>query len=724
MGFANLVSRFFPQRKDYSSSSSLASIIASRSNTGDSPRLMQSNMADYLGKYADQAWVYACIRIIQSKAAGVPLRMYKREGDDFSEIKNHPIQQLIESANPFMNGYDLLESTHGFIDLVGNAYWLLDVFVNGKPTEIYPLNPRCIKIKTDKSKGIVGYEYSIMPGKVEETFLPEEILHFKTWNPLDDFYGLAPLSAARDSSDMMMYSDQYNKNFFKNGAEPGGFIISDQSIDEDSKKRIATVWKKIHQGVRKAHSVAILDGGLKFQATSSKNNEMQFVELKKMTREDVLSVYQIPPIMLGIEASYANAKEQRQIFWKDCIIPRLRKVESVLNERLVKPTDKSVILKFDLSGIDELAEDADSRSRSDSLNVSAGIMTINEIRKFKNMPDVPWGDVWYAPFGLTPVSSSDSIPPAGSDVPAPTPPTPPAKPAASSDAPPAKAKEVAEPNQPSDQPMDEQVARRDAVWLKYKGLTDRLENKWTPSMRQLFNSQEREVINNLRDSDWKKAVARVKLNGPKHAKNSVDLILFDRNNSRTEFRKMAHSLMTYTVGAAADDQINEYELGIDFKLTDHRVTAWINSKAFKFAQEINQTTEEALRDELTQAINDGDTISEVEDRIARVFDIARGTRTAMIARTEVISASNEGAYEAYSQSGIVDKQEWVSSRDNKVRDEHQIDGEVVSLGVNFSNGLLYPGDPSGEASNVINCRCTIAPIVNKDGSDNSTGEMP
>jgi HK97 family phage portal protein len=722
MGFADLVNRFLPQRKTYSDSP-VASILASRNNTGDSPRLMQNNMGDYLGKYADQAWVYACIRIIQSKAAGVPLRVYKRTGDDFAEIKDHPIQQLIESANPFMNGYDLLESTHGFIDLVGNAYWLLDVFVNGQPTEIYPLNPKCVKIKMDKSRGVVGYEYSLVPGIIQQTFLPEEIIHFKTWNPLDDFYGLAPLSAARDSSDMMMYSDQYNKNFFKNGAEPGGFLTSDQSIDEDSKKRIATVWKKIHQGVRKAHSVAILDGGLKFQSSASKNNEMQFVELKKMTREDVLSVYQIPPIMLGIEATYANAKEQRQIFWKDCIIPRLRKVESVLNERLVKPLDKTIVLRFDLSGIDELAEDADSRSRADSLNVAAGIVTINEVRKLKNLPEVPWGDVWYAPFGLTPVSSADSIPPAGTDEPAITPPTPPAKPAAPSDEP-AKAKSGEEPTQPSDNPIDEQVVRRDAVWLKYKGLTERLENKWTPALRHLFNAQEREVINNLRDSDWKKAVAQVKLNGPKHAKQSIDVILFDRNNSRTEFRKMAHSLMTYTVGAAADDQINEYDLGIDFKLTDHRVTAWINSKSFKFAQEITQTTEDALRDELTQAINNGETISEVEDRIARVFDIARGARTAMIARTEVISASNEGAYESYSQSGIVDKQEWVSSRDNKVRDEHQIDGEVVSLGIAFTNGLLYPGDPSGEPSNVINCRCTIAPIVNKDGSDTSTGEQP
>lgn len=85
----------------------------------------------------------------------------------------------------------------------------------------------------------------------------------------------------------------------------------------------------------------------------------------------------------------------------------------------------------------------------------------------------------------------------------------------------------------------------------------------------------------------------------------------------------------------------------------------------------------------------------------------------MIARTEVISASNEGAMASYKQSGVVEASEWVTSRDNRVRDEHQIDGETVELGAVFSNGLEYPGDPHGEPGNVINCRCTIAPVTKK-----------
>jgi SPP1 gp7 family putative phage head morphogenesis protein len=460
-----------------------------------------------------------------------------------------------------------------------------------------------------------------------------------------------------------------------------------------------------------------LDGGLKFQSSASTHQDMQFGDLKRMTREDVLTVFNMPPIMVGVfdEANYSNAREQRRIFWVDCIVPRLRKIESVLNERLVKPYEASLIVKYDLSGIEDLADDLDQRSRADSLNVNAGIVTINEVRKLRNLPQVPWGDTWYAPFGLAPVTlppvgdPSAPIPDDGSDDPASQDPaTDPAKALKS-------AQEEPAPSLPDPVLEDPKKVRRDQIWMRYKGLTERLESHWSPVMRQLFTDQEREVIAKVREMDWKKSLNQNRLDRFKNIKQTVDVILFDRNKSRTVFRKDAHRLMTYTVNASAKEQIDDNNLGIDFNITDPNVTAWVNSKSFKFAEEVNRTTEDALRDELVDAINNGDSLSQVEDRIASVFDIARGSRTAMIARTEVISASNEGAFESYKQSGLVSNVEWITSRDNKVRDEHQIDGETVGIGLNFSNGLKYPGDPAGEPGNVINCRCTISPVVDKGG---------
>ena len=77
-----------------------------------------------------------------------------------------------------------------------------------------------------------------------------------------------------------------------------------------------------------------------------------------------------------------------------------------------------------------------------------------------------------------------------------------------------------------------------------------------------------------------------------------------------------------------------------------------------------------------------------------------------VARTETASASGFGQREAAKQSGIVKTKKWLSSRDDRVRDSHAaIDGEEQPLDKAYSNGLMYPGDPSGPTEEFIMCRC-------------------
>jgi hypothetical protein len=56
--------------------------------------------------------------------------------------------------------------------------------------------------------------------------------------------------------------------------------------------------------------------------------------------------------------------------------------------------------------------------------------------------------------------------------------------------------------------------------------------------------------------------------------------------------------------------------------------------------------------------------------------------------------------------------EWISSRDDRVRDSHaMVDGEIRALHEGFSNGLLYPNAPGAPAREVCGCRCAVAHLV-------------
>jgi hypothetical protein len=81
-----------------------------------------------------------------------------------------------------------------------------------------------------------------------------------------------------------------------------------------------------------------------------------------------------------------------------------------------------------------------------------------------------------------------------------------------------------------------------------------------------------------------------------------------------------------------------------------------------------------------------------------------------------------GVMNSYDQLGV-EYTQWVAAHDNRVRLSHRasfskngihgtgVDGEIIPMGGQYSNGLQYPGDMSGPIEEWINCRCSNAPFV-------------
>jgi hypothetical protein len=128
--------------------------------------------------------------------------------------------------------------------------------------------------------------------------------------------------------------------------------------------------------------------------------------------------------------------------------------------------------------------------------------------------------------------------------------------------------------------------------------------------------------------------------------------------------------------------------------------------------------------EVERGIQAGDDIPTVTQRIDQVLTVTASerwhNRARTVARTETMGAVNGGAY----RSAVLDAAErgdvapfklWLSTEDARTRPTHRgADQQRTLLSEPFRVGtsaLLYPGDPNGAAAEVINCRCTMIPIV-------------
>lgn len=123
-------------------------------------------------------------------------------------------------------------------------------------------------------------------------------------------------------------------------------------------------------------------------------------------------------------------------------------------------------------------------------------------------------------------------------------------------------------------------------------------------------------------------------------------------------------------------------------------------------QRINKEIKEILKTSETEGIG----TKQVAEKLQKKFNQLKGYEAERIARTEINSANNKVAFEEIFNDETVQYKQWITCDDNRVRTSHiELDEQITRVGDPFSNGLQYPGDHNGKASEVINCRCTLIP---------------
>ena len=133
-----------------------------------------------------------------------------------------------------------------------------------------------------------------------------------------------------------------------------------------------------------------------------------------------------------------------------------------------------------------------------------------------------------------------------------------------------------------------------------------------------------------------------------------------------------------------------------------------------------------IRAAIQSGILRGESIGEIaNDLQRRIPDMSRKSAL-RAARTAMTGAQNGGrmdSYKAATDVGVKVRKRWVATKDDRTRRSHRrMDGETVDWDERFSNGLMYPGDPSGPGAEVYQCRCTLR-TVEKPGIEAEPRKM-
>ena len=137
---------------------------------------------------------------------------------------------------------------------------------------------------------------------------------------------------------------------------------------------------------------------------------------------------------------------------------------------------------------------------------------------------------------------------------------------------------------------------------------------------------------------------------------------------------------------------------------------------------LKRWNEQQLQSVTTQKILQGKPIMDMARDIALTVAGSNMVQAVRAARTMTTSAENAGRLDSFLRArehGIEMGKVWTTRHDERVRKSHrEMEGEMVALDDTFSNGLMYPADPDGPASEVYNCRCALTrKLLSVNGED-------
>ena len=330
---------------------------------GEWPRSYEAQVRE---AYAGNAIAQRAVKLVAESVAGAPVAA--------------SVPELAALVAARSGGQVLLEAVAAQLLLHGNAYVQVLRDAEGQVGALYALRPERVSVEVDAGGWPTAYRYAVGERRVRldaEGPRPD-VIHVRTFNPVDDHYGMGCLGAAAGAVAVHNAAGKWNKALLDNAARPSGALVYDPgdgaALSAEQFERLKAEMEAGFAGATNAGRPMLLEGGLKWQALSLSPADMDFVGLKAAAAREIALAFGVPPMLLGLpgDATYANYREANRALWRLTVLPLADAILGALAQGL-GGWFEGAALSVDLDRVPALAEDRErlwaSVSGADFLSV-------------------------------------------------------------------------------------------------------------------------------------------------------------------------------------------------------------------------------------------------------------------------------------------------------------------------------------------------------------------
>lgn len=370
----------------------------------------------------DKIWrtqpaVRTVVSFLARNIAQLGLPMYQRKSDTERErLQDHPLGMLLRRPNPWTTRYRFINALVHDMAIYDNAY-LLKTKVDGNTAGLIRLPPMMTKPKGDN--WLTPEKFEVKGNRETKTYDADKVVYFRGYGANEDV-GVSPLESLRQILLEDWAGSRMREQTMNNGARVSGYIKRPpkaQSGDwsKESREAFRAQWQAqyVGEGAR-AGGTPILEDGMEFVAASQTAKDLQYVEGRKLTREEVATAYHVSPPMVGIldKATFSNITELHKMLYQDTLGPWLTMIQDEIALQLVPDFEPvrphSFYVEFNLR--EKLTGAFEERAAAMQSAIGGPYLTINEGRAMDNRAPVEGGDELIRPLNVTQNGDQDPIP--------------------------------------------------------------------------------------------------------------------------------------------------------------------------------------------------------------------------------------------------------------------------------------------------------------------------
>ncbi len=329
---------------------------------------------------------FSAVSLISDTISTLPMGAYRRELGQRVYLNNRPAWV----DQPDVDNSRAAHYQQVLVSLMTNGNSFTRVFRNnfGEVVNLVVLDPNKVTV----SRSAIGRKIFTYEGEANG-LTSDDVIHLTDLLEPGAIRGISRVEKLKEAFGVASALQSFAARFFGQGATTQGIIEYPGDLKPDQAKQLRDGFDSAHKGFRKAHRTGILTGGATYKTTTVNNDAAQFLESRRFAVEEIARAFNIPLSFMGIPGtqSYASVEQNAIQFVTHTLRPYIEKIEWSYSRLL----NAGEFIKFNVDGL--MRGDFNSRTTAYNSALLTGWLSVDDVRRFEDLPPVEGGDVYRVP---------------------------------------------------------------------------------------------------------------------------------------------------------------------------------------------------------------------------------------------------------------------------------------------------------------------------------------